>query len=362
MDVGIQLSSEKDVIPEQEVRLVIFSLSLVFSLVGTTGNGIVLYILTRGTQAKMSSSKLLVIALAVCDLATCAFILPMEMFDMLTGINTNWSRFVTREYCETCTFITMYIGCIKFHLVSVISVERYILVCHPYKASAMLSVTKVTKVIVLGLFVAFAVSLPLPLSFSNRVMKLNGTGAVFCSLFSDRNVDSTSWRIYFSVLFVLYYLTPLILLACMYTCIFRTLRRESSATQVTDETTAQQTATRLSQARLMLSIAVIFALLNTPYFIVLLLRTFGVSLQQVNGMLLVMTVRYLAGLNSVINPFVYCGHAKSFFIRQLASFFNKFSSTKHVTDSATPSISISLQWWAIQPILHAFQWIVLFEC
>ena len=322
-----------DILSVPEIRLVIYILSLLLSVVGAVGNGAVLYILTCGSEGKLTSSKLLVIILAVCDLATCVFILPTDMSDMLTGLKTHWARFVTEDYCKACTFISIYFACVKFHMVSVISVDRYILVCHPYKASTTLSVSKVTKIIIMVLIAAFAVSLPVPLNFTTTgAMKLNGTDVVFCSLLSEGDVDSTSWRIYFSVLFVLYYLTPLILISCMYTIIFRTLRRESSVTQMPSDAVAQQTAKRLSLARIMLAIAIIFALLNTPYFLFMLLITFGSSPPHSNGILLIMIVTYLAGLNSVINPFVYCGHTKSFFKRKLASLFGH-SADKQGTDT-----------------------------
>ena len=310
-----------DILVRTEVRLPTALVGILLALVGAMGNGAVLYILLCGPKSPMSSSKLLVIVLAVLDFITCTFIIPIELADMLTGFHPRSSSFITEDYCKACAFFSIYFASVKFHIVLLISVERYILICHPFRATTLLELPNVSKAITVVMVVALGMSLPLPIKFiTNGALKISGTDVAVCTWnYNGDTADLVSWQVYYVTLFILYYLIPVIVTTCAYSFIFKTLyqgRRSSLLGEPNDE----ESELRITLAKLMLSIAITFAVLNSPHFLMTLLTTFGVSPPD-NILFVVMILNYLLALNSIINPFLYCSHTKSFFKTQIAALF-----------------------------------------
>ena len=314
----------ESVLSDPDVRLATAIVAILFALVGTMGNGAVLYILLCGPKIPMSSSKFLVIVLAIFDFVTCVFILPIELADMMAGIHTGSTPSVTEAYCKACSFFSIYIACLKFHIVLLISVERYILICHPLQATTLIDLRKVCKAVAVIMTVAFVMALPLPLKFSSvGGRRLNGTEAALCSWDQERDDSQVEWKLYYTILFALYYVIPLIGTTCAYSCTFRTLHR-SRRPSIVNQTNTEDAKLRVSLSKLMLSIAILFAALNTPYFLTTLLVSFGVPAPD-SAAFTITILNYSLGLNSVINPFIYCSHTKSFFKSKIVALFRPAS-------------------------------------
>ena len=168
---------------------------------------------------------------------------------------------------------------------------------------------------------AFGMSLPLPLKFvTNAAFNISGTDVTVCAWnYKSDGIILVSWQVYYMTLFILYYLIPLFITTSAYSFIFKTLY-QGRRSSLRGEPSTEGTELRITLARLMLSIAITFAVLNSPHFLIGVSISFGVS--SPDNMLLVVTiVNYLVALNSIINPFLYCSHTKSFFKRQIAALF-----------------------------------------
>ena len=289
----------------------------------------------------MTSSKLLVIVLAVIDFITCAFIIPIELADILSGFHPGMSSFIKEDYCKACAFFAIYIVCVKFHIVLLISIERYILICHPFQANTLLDLSKVSKAITVVMVAALGMSLPLPIQFiSNDAFNISGIDVAVCTWnYKSDGIILVSWQVYYMTLFILYYLIPLFITTCAYSFIFKTLyqgRRPS----LRGEPSTEGAELRNTLARLMLSIAITFAVLNSPHFLISISITFGVSPQD-NMLIVVTIVNYLVAFNSIINPFLYCSHTKSFFKRQIAALFRP---ENHGHDKSKENCQTSPSW------------------
>ena len=107
------------------------------------------------------------------------------------------------------------------------------------------------------------------------------------------------------IMFILYNLIPLIITTCAYSFVFYALYNGWSRNLRTDPTT-EYAKLRITLATLMLSIAILFAVLNWA--------------SPLDNMLLaVMIVNYLLVLHSIVNPFLYC--SRVFFKRHIAALF-----------------------------------------
>ena len=267
----------------------------------------------------MTSSKLLVIVLAVVDLVTCAFLIPMELADMLTGFHPGGPYFNKEAYCKACAFFSICILCVKFHIVLLISVERYIMICHPFRSKTLLVLPKVSKAITMIMVVALGMPLPLPILFITKAaFKISGTEVAICAWdYKSDGIILVSWQVYYMIMFILYNLIPLIITTCAYSFVFNSLYKGRS---LRADPTTEYAKLRITLAKLVLSISILFAVLNIPHFLLFLSLSFGVFPPD-NMLLAVMIVNYSLVLNSIVNPFLYCSHTKSFFRTHIAALF-----------------------------------------
>ena len=135
---------------ETNERVCIIILLCVFSVIGTLGNGLVLYVFAR-TTGKLTST-IFILALAGTDFVTCLIIIP---FTVIT-IHYNY-YYAFDSLCKIYQFlITCNVPLSAFIMVA-IAADRYICICHPF---AHMMTVKRAKVIV-GVLTGFAVILGL---------------------------------------------------------------------------------------------------------------------------------------------------------------------------------------------------------
>ncbi|KAH3827584.1 uncharacterized protein LOC127831540 [Dreissena polymorpha] len=127
---------------------IITTILCLFSVVGTLGNGLVLYVFTR-TTGKLTST-VFILALAGTDFVTCLAIIPLTVI----AIHVQYELM----YDGVCKLYQFLITCtvpLSAFIMVAIAVDRYICICHPF--SHVMTVLR-AKVIV-GVVACFAVIL-----------------------------------------------------------------------------------------------------------------------------------------------------------------------------------------------------------
>lgn len=171
----------------------IITILCLFSVIGTLGNGLVLYVFTR-TTGKLTST-IFILALAGTDFVTCLIIIP---FTVIT-IHVDYYL----AYDSLCKIYQFLITCtvpLSAFIMVAIAVDRYICICHPF---AHVMTVKRAKIIV-GILTAFAVILGLitALGFSiyeidksSEDSKINITSSTspISDGFFSRNATSGDW-------------------------------------------------------------------------------------------------------------------------------------------------------------------------
>lgn len=151
---------------ETEILIVIVILCI-FSVVGTLGNGLVLYVFTR-TPAKMAST-IFILALAGTDFVTCLVIIPYTVTAIRLEYNLQFDIL-----CKTYQFLITCTVPLSAFIMVAIAVDRYICICHPF---AHVMTVKRAKIIV-GILAIFATVLGLitALGYSvYRMERINST-------------------------------------------------------------------------------------------------------------------------------------------------------------------------------------------
>ncbi|XP_060563762.1 uncharacterized protein LOC132723112 [Ruditapes philippinarum] len=154
---------------ETEILIVIVILCI-FSVVGTLGNGLVLYVFTR-TPAKMAST-IFILALAGTDFVTCLVIIPYTVTAIRLEYNLQFDIL-----CKTYQFLITCTVPLSAFIMVAIAVDRYICICHPF---AHVMTVRRAKIIV-GILTLFATVLGLitALGYSVYQMeRLNSTSTI----------------------------------------------------------------------------------------------------------------------------------------------------------------------------------------
>lgn len=128
----------------------IITILCLFSVIGTLGNGLVLYVFTR-TSGKLTST-IFILALAGTDFVTCLIIIPFTVITIHVDYHLGYD-----SLCKIYQFLITCTVPLSAFIMVAIAVDRYICICHPF---AHIMTVKRAKVIV-GILTGFAVVLGL---------------------------------------------------------------------------------------------------------------------------------------------------------------------------------------------------------
>ena len=130
-----EITQEAPVTGEMIALLVVLS---IFTVVGSVGNGLVLFVFSRVRDK--TTAQLFILALAAIDLFTCMIIIPLTMFVEYTryDIQFDW-------LCKLYQFlITSKVPLSAFIMVA-IAFDRYFCICHPLRKIITTRRTKVSR-------------------------------------------------------------------------------------------------------------------------------------------------------------------------------------------------------------------------
>nr|XP_022345243.1 orexin receptor type 2-like [Crassostrea virginica]XP_022345244.1 orexin receptor type 2-like [Crassostrea virginica] len=110
---------------DRDQKLVVYVMQSIFSVIGTVGNSLVLYIYFR--KKEKSTSSIFILALAAADFFTCLLIVPFNIITLSLDYKHGYDA-VCRLYMFLITggvpFATLIMVAIAF--------DRYFCICHPF--------------------------------------------------------------------------------------------------------------------------------------------------------------------------------------------------------------------------------------
>ena len=328
-----------DIIENPGVRFTMVAINCLVIVLGALGNGFVLYFLIRyKRRTRNSTTRYLLINLAVCDFFVTTIHQPLRVLDILLPFATHGPVGITLTYCEVTAFFANLFASVGFHTLVLIGLERYLMICLPFKSKTWVTVKNTLKCIAAIWIIAIACVLPLPVHFTYIAqVSLSGTELDFCfaDLFGE---ESSGWVIYFTIEFIMYYVFPVISLVHFYAMIFRTLNRDICELPTGDPGQARMVRKRKSLAKVLLSIAIIFVVLHSPYFIGFLMMTYGFKGFQ-NPIFGLLLAESLVTINSAIDPFIYCAQSRSFFKRKMFSVLSSSVEDRNSRKARSPLLS-----------------------
>ncbi|KAL3862783.1 hypothetical protein ACJMK2_008731 [Sinanodonta woodiana] len=108
---------------EEEISVI--CILSVFSVFGTLGNGLVLYVFTK--KAGKLTSTIFILALAGTDIIACLVVIPFTITGILVAFELRFDFF-----CKLYQFLITCIVPLSAFIMVAIAVDRYICICHPF--------------------------------------------------------------------------------------------------------------------------------------------------------------------------------------------------------------------------------------
>ena len=328
-----------DIIEYPGVRFTMVAINCLVIVLGALGNGFVLYFLIRyRRRTRQSTTPYLLINLAVCDFFVTTVHQPLRVIDILLPFATHGPVGITLTYCKVTFFLASIFSAVGFHTLVLIGLERYLMICLPFKSKTWVTVSNTFKAIAAIWIIAFVCVLPLPVHFTYIAkVSLSGTDLDFC--FADLfGTESSGWVIYYTIVFIMYYAIPVISLVHFYVRIFQTLNKDIKDLPTGDADQAKMVRKRKSLAKLLLSIAILFVVLHSPFFIGFLMMTYGYRGPK-NPIFALLLGESLVTMNSAIDPFIYCAQSRSFFKRKMFSILSSSAEDRNSKIARSPLLS-----------------------
>ncbi len=300
-----------DVITNAAIRYSLITIHVVLSIMTIIGNTLVLVVVSKRQSLRRNTAIWFILNLAICDLLQCIFYRPLLLVNLILPFTDPTQDFRSQvAVCRALTFLQSVFAGVGFHTIVAISQERLCLIVFPLKAKVYFASSRTKKALAIIWLVSIGCALPVPLMFAKLlVLDVGGAIMTYCGQFEYTNIG----LVYFISMFFLYFGIPLMIIAASYTKIFNTLYRSHHRLNVHEheEANKKQMKARKSLAKMMLAVAVIFALCWGPHFSFFLHASIGGKIPK-NGFLCATIIEILPLLSSTMNPFIYTLNSRTF--------------------------------------------------
>ena len=228
--------------------------------------------------------------------------------------------------------------------ITLLSIDRFLAIKHPI-IFRRLSTNKVAaKLIIIVWLIAICLMIPLLIVRKTAVVDIIPTEPVY---FCGEHWDDDSQRIRYDIaLFVLVYIIPGTVICSSYGMIGNELWTEDKDLKRTESETSKGIGKQMMQgrkrvAKMLIALAVLFAVCWLPYYIVSLYLDFH---PETNKLLLILPYTiFLGHSNSAFNPILYFYSSPSFrkfLVRMLRCKKQRFKPTRRVSWYQTSTLPI----------------------
>ncbi|XP_039614977.1 neuromedin-K receptor-like [Polypterus senegalus] len=260
--------------------------------VAVFGNLIVIWIILAHKRMRTVTNYFL-LNLAFCDASMAAF---NTLINFIYALHNEW--YFGQAYCKFQNFFPITAVFASIYSMTAIAVDRYMAIIHPLKPR--LSATA-TKVVVLCIWI-LAFALAFPLGFYSKTVQT--PQRTLCYVDWPRRF--TDHFMYHTIVTVLVYLIPLVIMGITYTIVGITLWGGEIPGDTSDKYHEQLKAKR-KVVKMMIIVVVTFAICWLPFHIYFIVT--GICTQLIHRKYIqqvYLSVFWLAMSSTMYNPIIYC--------------------------------------------------------
>ncbi|XP_078578711.1 QRFP-like peptide receptor [Branchiostoma floridae x Branchiostoma japonicum] len=301
-------------LPSSSLWVVTVVYCIIF-VVGVSGNMLVGIVVWKNVDMRTPTNFFLV-NLSIADLLLLVVSMPVALLE--TWIPKPWllGRFMCliQSYNEYLTFQASILT------ISAIGVERYYAICHPLKAKRTLTRRRIFCTI--AAIWAFSLALSSPMFTFTDLYEdapTNGTNGTDVFVLCITDSSSTSGMIYITVVSILFFVVPLLLLFGLYTAISRRLCDVPSTEQGRDIRKMAQMRSRRQVINMLVAVVVTFFVCLTPHRVFQMCIIFlpdeqfqALADDKFTTVNVVVFIRIMVYLNSTLNPVLYALFSSNF--------------------------------------------------
>ncbi len=277
------------------VRIVVPIIFTLISVLGFTGNMLVIIVVLANRQMR-NTTNLLILSLSVADLF---FIIICVPFTAMSYAMTTFPFGIV--WCRTYQYVVQVTAYVSIYTLVLMSLDRYLAVVHPISSMTLRTERNTVVVIVLCWIVILLGNIPVMLQHGVIEYDFNGEARSACinlNHFRDKNAA----RIFYGCFFVFAYVLPLALIVVLYGTM---LKRLLHGVVPRGNQSSESNRSRRRVTRLVVIVVVIFALCWLPIQVIFMIKEFGTFPQSYVFMAIQIASNCLAYMNSCVNPILY---------------------------------------------------------
>ena len=284
---------------------VLYCLTILMSL---TGNVLLIFIVTRKVDVRTLTAFLFV-NMAVADLLVTLIVMPVSVEWLYTdGIQTWLPGTLGRVTCTLVYYSSYVTLAASIFSLSIMSVDRYLGVVYPLRRFPGFRQTKVLTVTIW--LSAMIFSIPVAVTWRLEEFKL---WDMYTCTPNFLILGKFGMRGFYTYLFLLMYLIPLLLISSLYILVGRTLwLRNLPGRQLSNQGQQRNEMTKRKVVRTLVIITAIFAVCWLPTQCYHLVLAFRSDIYDKIPPYVIILCLWLAHANSAVNPWLYMVLSENF--------------------------------------------------
>ena len=304
-----------DDLSSRSLSLIIVEVGFLIALniLSLTGNTLVCISVCKNARLR-TTTNLYIIALAVSDLLSAVFVMPISASVLIAG---NWIPGGT--LCQIHAFFSLFVIYVSPVTMGLTAVNRYVRICKSNQQYKRLFSARKSRALLTSVWSLVACYTLVPRLFGLQAYEFV-PGYAQCSI---AHLSETGKSVHYGIVLALFFLTPLISTIFSYTKVAKMIRKHNaSATATIQRRESARERSRkwrkskgITNHEIKLSkslFAVVFAFMIcwVPFWIIVILRRFRlVAMMPRNVELFCMFLFYLS---NTVNPFIYAGMNPAF--------------------------------------------------
>ena len=266
------------------------------------GNVLVICVVILNRQMR-TVTNYLIVNMAVANLFITTFTMPVTVKALATGRGINWSNgFLYDLLCKIIPFSQAMSIASSVLSLTVIAVDRFLAVMYPMKT--FVTIQKTYGAIALIWFVGILANSPT--LYAQKIVYLERSQRWTCVEIWEPAFIEGGYKAFTIVLFVFFYLFPLLTMSILYSCVIYKLWVRKVPGNQTSENQQRSNKSRKKVLKMLLAVVILFAVCRFPVYITQFIRFFGEEDFPCGAPKTLAFMGYFLGhANSVIDPVIY---------------------------------------------------------